>query len=251
LTHGLPSSHREWDPMSEVLVANGYRTIALDLPGHGESLKPDEVEFYSADTFYQYFQEWIEHFNLPEPPVLVGHSFGGYLCLRYTLEHPQSVSGLVLINPFMAYDQLSDSVRLMLSNPRFLVRFLRKAPFKMVKGVVWLGSLSRRKSRLVSFLSKRQLQQSAVDYKRVSTNIVFLPRTVNNITTNLSDLKTPSLLIWGNQDTTLSVSWFLDMATQLPDLIYKAVNAGHSAHVSNFNEVYPVVLKFLKSVTAL
>ncbi|HEX7474553.1 MAG TPA: alpha/beta hydrolase [Dehalococcoidales bacterium] len=248
LAHGLPSSIQEWDLMSQKLVSNGYQAIALDLPGHGDSFKPNEIDFYSADTFYIHFKEWINHLNIGTPPVLLGHSFGGYLSLRYALDHQRDVRGLILIDPFLSYDQLVGINRFLLSYPLISVHFLKNAPIRLIKFFLWAGSLVRRKFRIHSYLSKSELYKMAVDFKRCSPNIAYLPKTITDITTNLADLNIPTLLIWGNQDKTLSVSWYLNIVSKLPNSTYKVLNAGHNPHLSNFFEVYPIVLEFLESI---
>lgn len=248
LVHGLPSSLQEWDLMSRTLVANGYQVIALDLPGHGDSLKPNEIEFYSADSFYAVFKEWLINLNLDPPPVLIGHSFGGYLALRYALDHQRDVSGLILINPFLSYHQLPGMNRFLLSFPLISIHLLENAPLRLIKSLIWAGSLVRRRFRIVSYLSKSELHKMAVDFKRCSPNIAYLPRTVNDITTRLGDLKTPTRLIWGNHDHTLSASWYVHAASKMPDSAYKELKAGHNPHLSDFFEVYPVVLDFLASI---
>lgn len=247
LTHGLPSSHQEWHLMSQKLVSKGYQTIALDLPGHGDSLKPAEIDFYTADAFYLRFKDWIHHLNLAAPPVLLGHSFGGYLCLRYALEHQRDVRGLILINPFLSYDQLSGINRFLISYPRLAIGFLNYAPFWLVKALLWVGSLIRRNSRIYSFLSKSELHQAAVDFKRCSPNLIYLARTIQDITPHAPDLKTPTLLIWSSKDHTLSVSWYSKLASKLPNSTCKVLNAGHNPQLSNFSEVYPSVLEFLEN----
>ncbi|HVP22264.1 MAG TPA: alpha/beta hydrolase [Anaerolineaceae bacterium] len=247
LVHGLLSSLREWDRMSQKLVSGGYRTIALDLPGHGESLKPAEVDFYSADSFYKYFKEWIDHLNLAAPPVLIGHSFGGNLCLRYTLDHQQDLGGLVLMSPFLAYDQVPGLVRFVLASPRIAAGSLKNAPFGLIKFILWAGNLIRRNSRLTSFLSKSELHQMAIDFKKCSPNIAYLSGTVGDITVRLVEVKLPALLIWGKHDHILSASWYLQGALKIPHATRKVLNAGHNPHLSNISEVYPILVDFLEA----
>ena len=47
LLHGWPDSHRLWRHQVEALTAAGFRTIAPDLRGFGDSDRPAEVEAYS------------------------------------------------------------------------------------------------------------------------------------------------------------------------------------------------------------
>ena len=77
----------------------GSTVYALDLPGHGDSSKPPQRAAYTSDAVYRAFSAWLESLDLAQPPVLVGHSLGGYLSLRYACDHPDWVSRLALIDP--------------------------------------------------------------------------------------------------------------------------------------------------------
>src|SRR5688572_1977516 len=75
----------------------GYRLIALDRPGSGYSVRaagatarlPEQAAVISA---------FIEALGL-EKPLLVGHSLGGAIALATALDHPEQVSGIVLLAP--------------------------------------------------------------------------------------------------------------------------------------------------------
>jgi pimeloyl-ACP methyl ester carboxylesterase len=87
LIHGLAASLQDWDEVIPGLVSKGYRAIALDLPGHGESAKPEDLEHYHVEALVESLRDWIEGLNLDRPPLLIGHSLGGYLSLAYARRH--------------------------------------------------------------------------------------------------------------------------------------------------------------------
>lgn len=105
LVHGLAASLHDWDSLLPELERAGWRSYALDLLGHGESPKPDSRS-YKAKWVYRHLESWIESLQLSEPPVIVGHSLGGYLSLRYAIRNPQRVRALILTDPFYRLDQL-------------------------------------------------------------------------------------------------------------------------------------------------
>ena len=49
LIHGLGSSKKDWQGVSQVLQSRGFAPLALDLLGHGDSAKPDDPSQYHVD----------------------------------------------------------------------------------------------------------------------------------------------------------------------------------------------------------
>lgn len=78
LLHGWPDSHRLWRHQVEALTAAGYRTIAPDLRGFGESDRPEEVEAYSLLTIAGDVLGLLDHLAI-ERAHLVGHDWGAAL----------------------------------------------------------------------------------------------------------------------------------------------------------------------------
>jgi pimeloyl-ACP methyl ester carboxylesterase len=94
LIHGNAGSVRDFDRLIPVLAAT-RRVIAVDRPGHGHSGRADLEEMTPG------MQAALMHSLLQgagvQRPILVGHSWGGALALAYASEHPDAVSGLVLL----------------------------------------------------------------------------------------------------------------------------------------------------------
>lgn len=80
LIHGWPLSHRMWEQQISALTGAGYRVIAYDRRGFGESYKP--WNGYNYDTFAEDLNALISTLDLQEA-VLVGFSMGGGEVARY------------------------------------------------------------------------------------------------------------------------------------------------------------------------
>ena len=80
LIHGWPLSHRSWEAQITALTKAGYRCIAYDRRGFGESGKPDGG--YNYATFASDLNDLITHLNLKDV-VLAGFSMGGGEVARY------------------------------------------------------------------------------------------------------------------------------------------------------------------------
>lgn len=98
LLHGLSSTKRYVVHRSNVLPRAGYRIVAYDARGHGESAAPEEPDAYDyADLCADLGSVMDEHDV--DRGVLAGVSMGAHTALRFALEHPERVSALVVITP--------------------------------------------------------------------------------------------------------------------------------------------------------
>ncbi|MDE1207853.1 alpha/beta fold hydrolase [Tenacibaculum larymnensis] len=93
--HGLSSNADAWFKNIETLKEN-YTCVAIDLPGHGKSSKPEEA--YTPTFFADVVFKFIKKKRLKNV-ILVGHSMGGQASMKLVLMHPEVIEKLVLIAP--------------------------------------------------------------------------------------------------------------------------------------------------------
>ena len=93
LLPGLFMSHQVWDDQVRQLSAN-YRTLALDLRGHGRSSKP--AGGYSIEQHVSDVVAVIDQLGLSDAAV-IGWSFGGAVAFGVAAARPERVAKLVLV----------------------------------------------------------------------------------------------------------------------------------------------------------
>lgn len=96
LIHGMGANKDEWNRVASHLTSR-HRVIAMDLPGFGDSDKPDDGRYYTPDQV-RYLSGFIEALGL-EKVHLGGNSMGGRIAAAYAAEHPDKVESLWLLAP--------------------------------------------------------------------------------------------------------------------------------------------------------
>lgn len=251
LTHGLAASLHDWDDLLPELAASGYAGFALDLLGHGESYKPVNHQDYSFDHVYDHYSAWVDSLNQTDPMILIGHSLGGGLSLQYTLQHPERVRALVLVNPFYDIHQLPPVLRLAFRRKLINTNLIDRTPYRLFRLMVDLTSFNYYIGhRETHVLPEHIRYQTALDYKRASSGIYNIPRSFPNLTSNLPQIKQPTLLLWGGRDQTLAPQSFPRIGEFLPNVVssHALPICGHVPHQCHPEKFNPHVMKFLKDL---
>ena len=94
MIHGLVSDATTWTRATIELLQRGFRVIAPDLLGHGESDKP--AAGYSLAAFSASMSALLETLGVRSATV-VGHSYGGAVAMHLAHSRPDQVDRLVLV----------------------------------------------------------------------------------------------------------------------------------------------------------
>ncbi len=95
LVHGFGNEAHIWDDFAPA-IANAYQTLALDLRGHGDS-QWDAEGRYDYENLQADLEAVVQSLGF-ERLVLVGHSLGGRVCMRFAAAHPEKMAGLVIVD---------------------------------------------------------------------------------------------------------------------------------------------------------
>ena len=97
LLHGKNFCAGTWEGTITALTQAGYRVIAPDQIGFCKSSKPAAYQFsfqqLARNTRALLLSLGVEH------AILIGHSTGGMLAIRYALMYPDAIERLVLVDP--------------------------------------------------------------------------------------------------------------------------------------------------------
>ena len=94
--HGYTGNSRNW-ALTVPALREDFRTISVDLRGHGLSGRPSSEDEYALELMASDVYELLKALDISEC-VLVGHSMGGMVSQLLVLEHPEVVRALVLVD---------------------------------------------------------------------------------------------------------------------------------------------------------
>jgi 4,5:9,10-diseco-3-hydroxy-5,9,17-trioxoandrosta-1(10),2-diene-4-oate hydrolase len=248
LLHGLGTSLVTWAQNIQPLAAAGYRVLALDLPGHGDSDKPRRLS-YDPAAGARLIHQVLQMLGV-ERVSLVGNSAGGLIVGMYALDHPKQVERLVLVAAGGLGRQVAWFLR-MFSLPG--VGELLYRP-DLQSG----AELSRRTfCQLPSFLDQvlpemlrvRSLpgaRRATLQALRSSVNL-FGQHRRRYILPQLAQLPVPVLTVWGEADPILPVRHAEAVRQALPQsVVHTMPRCGHWPHMERAEEFNALLVSFLR-----
>jgi len=247
LIHGLGASADIWMHNVEAF-AKQHRVYVPDLVGFGRSDKPESS--FSPLDFIRFLDDFMNILNI-ERASLVGQSLGGGIALHYTLQFPQKVKKLVLVDSAGLGKEVIWTLRLM-SLP--LVGELISYPNR--KGVEIFFKLAVRNQALVTkdfidlyynIFSQPGFQKFLLKILRSIVNIRGARKEVlAPYLDNLSKITQPVLIIWGGMDRVLPLKHAYFGREKLPKAELKIMEGcGHIPFFERSEEFNRLVLTFL------
>ncbi|XP_071488540.1 bifunctional epoxide hydrolase 2-like [Diadema antillarum] len=117
LCHGFPESWYEWKTQIPALVGAGFRVIALDMKGYGQSSNPPEIEEYSQERMCKDMAEFMDALCLPQA-TLIGHDWGGALVWTFAMHYADRVSHVAgICTPMMPPNNKSSPLERIKKDP--------------------------------------------------------------------------------------------------------------------------------------
>ena len=98
LLHGFPDSLQLWRGVAPRLVAAGYRVVAVDQRGFGESDAPPDRRDYGIDRLVADVAALLPALGVAEPVHVVGHDWGAVVTWCLAMTHPQRLRSAVAIS---------------------------------------------------------------------------------------------------------------------------------------------------------
>ena len=254
LLHGFPEFWYSWRRQLPALASAGYRAIAIDMRGFGQSDKPREVEAYLLPTLGRDIARAIETLGADRASV-VGHDFGALVAWQVAMHHPDVVERLVIINV-----PHPERGRASLRSPRQLRRswyigffqipvlaeaYVRWGDHQFIRRALRAGSTGNGPEdveRYVDAFAIPGVARSGLNYYRA------LFRLFVRGAPEIRRIDAPVMVMWGEQDPYLGSEWAEPLRRWVPDVRMECLpDVGHWPQIDQPDRVNSMLLDFLQA----
>ncbi len=229
--HGWGASIQTMRPVIDALKVR-YRVTALDFPGHGGSGAPPET--YGVPEYTELTRLFLQQLGIKKTHIIC-HSFGGRVTILLASQHPELVDKIVF----------TDAAGL--RKKRTLKQQFKVYTFKAAKRLNRGRFFNKVLLVFGVDVDKRVKNAGSADYRVLSDSMkkVFV-RVVNlDLKDHLKSIKSPSLLIWGENDQDTPLSFAKTMEKEIPDAgLVVFEGAGHYAFLDCFARYISIVTTF-------
>ncbi|XP_023386538.1 bifunctional epoxide hydrolase 2 [Pteropus vampyrus] len=119
LCHGFPESWFSWRYQIPALAQAGFRVLAVDMKGYGESSAPPEIEEYSMEVLCKDMVTFLDKLGISQA-VFIGHDWGGMLVWNMALFYPERVRAVASLNtPYIPANPNRSLMETIKANPVF------------------------------------------------------------------------------------------------------------------------------------
>ncbi len=217
LLHGWGQNIEMMKPLGDNLC-NRFRITILDFPGFGKSSEPTSP--WNIDKYSDFLADFVKKVGVKKP-IVMGHSFGGRVAIRYSARNP--IEKLVLFG--------SPCIRVQEQLP-LSVKVLKK--LKTLPGLNQLGEYMK------NFIGSR-------DYKAASP--VMRQTLVEVVNEDLSkyarEIEEPTLLIWGEYDEEAPLNDAKELEKIMIDAALIILPGTHYAYLENLPKVIAILNNFI------
>ena len=231
ILHGWGASSSSWEKVQGILACNNYKIYCPDLPGFGKTDSPKKA--WGVSDYVDWVSEFAKSQNL-DNFILIGHSFGGRISIKFANYYPKKVKSLILCD--------SAGLKVSPSFSRRLVLFF-VGSLKLMFGITFFQKIKEEMKELFFFAI------SSTDYAKASK---IMRKTMKRVLAEdlfvyLNGIKTKTLIVWGKKDKLVPVEHAHVFKEQIQDSQLEIIsNVGHSPHLKVPDKLSGIILNFLK-----
>jgi len=240
LVHGYIANSRFWFPQVPVFCRE-FKVITVDNRGYGRTTIPQEG--FTVRTMASDLKVLLDKLKVDKAYIL-GHCSGGCITQQFALDYPEKVKGLVLFSTFsQALDPPLDwnSLEQMFTTVDILAVAEQSAQ---------MAFSSKVDKDLLQWV-KNEMKNVAQPYvgKKLKVMLDFSESLFTiNLTDQLKNIKAPTLVIVGKDDTTTPPKFSKIIHRNIPKSEFVSMSGLHYCSLEYPNEFNKIVLEFLRKL---
>jgi len=250
MIHGLGASKAEFLPTVAALAPEGYRAIALDLPGFGDSDKPFPAA-YNARFFARWVESLIDALDLGSAHV-IGHSMGGRVAIEVGIRRPDRTEGLVLMTPSLAWRRerrWAPYLRLVRPELGLLQPTPRPVVERIVRSFVPGADSNWTAAGIDEFLRSYYTPRGRVAFYAAARNIYLEEgEGSDGFWARIEALQPRSLFLWGSRDRIVPIGFKRHVMNAVPHARHVEVDSAHVPQLERPAQTHKAILEFLRDV---
>ncbi|KAH7048944.1 Alpha/Beta hydrolase protein [Linnemannia elongata] len=261
LVHGFPDFWYGWRYQIKFFAELGYRVIAIDNIGYGQTDAPMELEKYGLKAQSDHLAGLLDALDIPKI-TLIGHDWGGAFVWRFGLYYPDRLNGIISIctpynPPTSTYKTLEEVIAIL---PQFAYQREFVDPettakldgnkSKFLSSVLLAGDCDGQAelNYMVQEYSHSGLRGPLNYYKTRKINfddeLVHIPHRHQHI------IHTPSWMILAKNDPYLLPHMANGMGKVVPGVKFATVEAGHFCMTEKVEEVNQILKTAVEDLIA-
>jgi pimeloyl-ACP methyl ester carboxylesterase len=243
LAHGFSVPSYIWDSTVTALTAAGFRVARYDYYGRGYSDRPNIR--YTSDLYDRQLLQLLDSLGWREPVDIVGLSMGGAVTGEFVGRHPDRTRSLTLVDP--------------VAGPRTAPPFFFRIPGVGPMLFQTLAVPGMAAGQLSDFVEpakwpdwpsryRTQMQYRGFGHALLSTQTEAGGTSMDSVYAKVGALGKPVLLIWGMQDSTVSIRNAEGVRKAIPQAQFHPIDkAGHLPLMERTDVVNPILISFLRA----
>ena len=223
ILHGWTKTVDKWNPLVDELNKKGIETNLLKVPGLTVSLN----KAWNLNDYVDWLSEIVK--KEKNKVILVGHSNGGRIAIAFTNKYPEKVEKLILIDSAGIYhNELPHRMKIL------VFKTIAKIGKKITSSKIF-------EDLLYKLAREGDYKKSDPIMKQTMINLLN-----SNKDLNISQISTPTLIIWGKEDKITPFSDGKLMHTLIINSKFEIIeNAKHSPMYTNTKKVAEIIYEYI------